>query len=319
MAIKKMTKKQQEKAAERREGARQYLAEAVEAAQGEAGFKKWVEARSKVIGVRLPAYPGAKVPAPYSLNNQLIVALFLGGTQAVAGYNTWQKHGRQVRKGTEGTPLVAAGSYQAKDPVTGEKETDSSGKPVYRRFIKWSPSVFKYEDTDPIEGLDESKVTNLDVPISEPEEGDSHAHLLPILEQFAKDEGCTVKYEKLRKGHGGSVIMDTGEITINDSLAANAKVKTLIHELAHWCGKVDYQSYKRADAEVIVETVAFIVSQGLGIASDYSVGYCAIWDSRKADGKDPFKEYLRLIDNLAKKIEGALYDFAVYEPQEKVA
>lgn len=314
-----MTKKQQEKAAARREGARQYLAEAVEAAQGEAGFKRWVEARSKVIGVRLPLYPGAKTPAPYSLNNQLIIAFFLGGTAAVGGYNAWQKHGRQVRKGTEGTQLVAAGSYQPKDPATGEKETDSNGNPVYHRFIKWSPSVFRYEDTDPIEGLDEKKVTNLDLPIVESVEGDSHAHLLPTLEQFAKDEGCTVKYEKLRKGHSGSVTMDTGEIKINDSLAANAKVKTLIHELAHWIGKVDYKDYKRADAEVIVETVAFIVAQGLGIEATYSVGYCAIWDSRKADGKDPFKEYLRLIDNLAKKIEGVLYDFAVYEEQEKTA
>ncbi len=84
----------------------------------------------------------------------------------------------------------------------------------------------------------------------------------------------------------------------------NARVRTLIHECAHACD-VDYKRYSRAHAEVIVDTVTFIVAAGVGLAVEgESVPYIAGWGENGA--LEAVSEFAETIDQVARRIEAAL-------------
>jgi len=57
---------------------------------------------------------------------------------------------------------------------------------------------------------------------------------------------------------------DKHEIVINDELPANAHARVLVHEIAHALG-VGYSDYGRRRAEVLVDTVTFIVCGAVGL------------------------------------------------------
>ncbi len=84
--------------------------------------------------------------------------------------------------------------------------------------------------------------------------------------------------------------------------AANARVRTLIHELAHAARGVDYCAYSRPEAEVIVECVSFVVASGVGLdTAGESVPSVARGDDLAA-----IRARAELIDSLAKRIEEAI-------------
>jgi hypothetical protein len=68
---------------------------------------------------------------------------------------------------------------------------------------------------------------------------------------------------------------------------------------------VDYQRFTREQAEVIVDTVTFIVCAGLGLAVDgESVPYVAGWGE---DGAlEAVTQFAQTIDDLARRIEDSL-------------
>ena len=78
----------------------------------------------------------------------------------------------------------------------------------------------------------------------------------------------------------------------------------VFHECAHALG-IDYERYSRAQAEVIVDTVTFVVSASAGLAVDReSVPYIAGWGE---DGAlEAVSEFAEVIDRVARRIEDAL-------------
>jgi hypothetical protein len=82
----------------------------------------------------------------------------------------------------------------------------------------------------------------------------------------------------------------------------NAKVRTLIHELAHALG-VGYAEYGRDVAEVVVESAAMITCGSVGLdTSGESVPYIADWGDGSADA---LREYAGKVDQLATELEQA--------------
>jgi hypothetical protein len=78
----------------------------------------------------------------------------------------------------------------------------------------------------------------------------------------------------------------------------------LVHELAHALG-VGYEQFGRERAEVIVDTVTFIVcgSVGLDVGGE-SIPYVAGWGE---DGAlEAITEFAATIDTLARRLEDAL-------------
>ena len=85
---------------------------------------------------------------------------------------------------------------------------------------------------------------------------------------------------------------------------ANCSVRTLVHELAHALG-VGYDEYGREEAEVLVDSVTYVVCSSVGLdVGGESIPYVAGWGE---DGAlDAIREYAETIDTIARRIEDAL-------------
>ena len=134
-------------------------------------------------------------------------------------------------------------------------------------------------------------------------EGDTHAHLIDPLITYAESLGYTVNMQDT--GDAGGWCDPTNKvIAIDESLHFNGMVRVLVHEIAHALG-VGYSEYGRGGAEVIVESVTYIVLAGMGFELDSaSVPYIAAWGNGNAT--DTMRGFAEKIDELARQIEKVL-------------
>ena len=81
-------------------------------------------------------------------------------------------------------------------------------------------------------------------------------------------------------------------------------MRIVIHETAHALG-IDYQTYTRQQAGVMVDTITYIVCSGLGLAIDgESIPFVAGWG---VDGAlDAVNRFAASIDATARRIETAI-------------
>lgn len=244
------------------------------------GWQRWLRTRSRFHR--------------YSLHNTLLIALQRPDATHVAGFRKWLELGRCVRKGEKAIRIFAPVRGRRPQADDGEESDDARAVVGFRLAC-----VFDVSQTDPLPGI---QPTPLEPPRASVE-GDSHAHLLAPLEQHARSLGYQVRYEPL-EGRDGYCSEKRSLIAIEQTLPSNAKVATLVHELAHAHG-VDYQSYSRAEAELIVESVAYVVcgSAGLDTGSD-SIPYLAGWNGDEA--LDRISRLTGTIDEIARSIEHAL-------------
>jgi antirestriction protein ArdC len=214
----------------------------------------------------------------------MLIALQRPDASQVAGFRKWQELGRQVRKGEKSISIMA--------PMSVKRE-NADGEVQRATFFRSVP-VFDLSQTD---GED------LPQPPCEPITGDSHAEYLEQLKGLATSMGIAVyEYEPTSAAQG--FYDEAGKrIVISTELAPNAKVRTLIHELAHAHG-VTYKDYSRGEAEVIVETAATIVCGSLGLdTSGESIPYIAGWG--ESGDLDAIRRHAETVDAIARSIESA--------------
>ena len=264
---------------ERRDATRERLQAAARDLLTSDGWARWARARACFHR--------------YSLHNTLLIAHQRPGATYVAGFRAWLKLGRAVRKGERAIRILG--------PIRRRVEDESTGEQVWRVVGYRDVAVFDISQTDPVPGTDPVALTP---PAWAPLTGDSHAHLLPALEGLAGEQGYAVSYEKLPGALGGYCNTEAKRIVIDAANAGNARVRTLIHELAHALG-VTYQTHRRDEAEVIVETVTYIVAAGAGLdTGSESIAYVAGW------GEDGALEQVHAaaqrVDEIARQIEAAL-------------
>lgn len=256
---------------QRRQEARQQLERAVEALSESDGWRAWIRTRAAFH--------------QYSLGNTMLIAMQRPEASRVAGYRTWQKLGRQVRHGERGITILAPGSYKVKDDAGDE--TGETG--LYFRAVK----VFDLAQTEgePLPEVPRSPIT-----------GDSHAEYLPRLESFAASIGYSVEYSATGTSARGYCDAVARRIVVEAGHPANARVRTLLHELAHALG-VGYDEHGRAVAEVIVESAGHVAAGSVGLdTSGEAVGYVAGW----ADGEaDTLREHAAKVDEIAGALERA--------------
>jgi hypothetical protein len=160
--------------------------------------------------------------------------------------------------------------------------------------------VFDRCQVDPLDGRQPAPLE----PPSQPLTGDSHAHLLEPAAAFARSLAYAVAFESTPAGTGGWCDRSNQRIVVNADAPPNAQLRIVIHETAHALG-IDYQTYTRQQAEVMVDTITYIVCSGLGLTIDgESIPYVAGWGE---DGAlDAVTEFAQLIDDLARRVEAAL-------------
>lgn len=266
---------------QRRAADRERLKQAADQLLTSEGWQRWVRLRSRAGLARL------------SLSNQLLVALAKPDATFVAGFKTWLQLGYCVRKGEKAIRIIAPMPIKQRDRTSGEEtgETITLFKGV---------SVFDVQQVQP---LPSGQPTPLQPP-SQPLTGDSHAHLIAPTIAFAESLGYTVSFKPIAGSAGGWCDAKQKKIVVDSDVAANARLRTLVHEAIHALG-VDYQQYSRAQAEVIVDTTTLVVLGGLGLdVSGETVPYVAGWGE---DGAlEAVTQFAQLIDALARRVEGAL-------------
>jgi hypothetical protein len=266
-------------AEERRAADRDRIEHAARALLSSEGWQHWVQVRSR-NGL-----------ARYSFGNQLLIALQNPDATYVAGFRAFLDLGRCVRKGERGIRI------HAPMPPRKKENDDEEGRQAVRFR---SVAVFDVSQTDP---LPDAEPVALEPPAA-PITGDSHAHLLPKLEVLAGELGYSVATEHVPGSAEGHCDAKRKRITIDADLPANARVRVLVHELAHAQG-IDYTTYTRERAEVIVDTATIIAcgSAGLDVTGD-AIPYIAGWGE---DGAlDAVRGFAAEIDRVARRIEEAM-------------
>lgn len=222
-----------------------------------------------------------------TLNNALLIWSQKRDASVVWGRKQWEKQKVTINEDAKAVRYFApAGFYIFKD-ANGDPVLDKSGKPQRRMFFRV------------VSGYD---VTDTDAPVSDFSamvelEGDDLMEYLAPMEQFARELGFSVEYREETGNSHGWVDQRMFKIVINKNLSGNSLVRTLVHELAHAYGNVNYTDYDRDEAEVIVESATVMA---LGMAgydvSEASVPYIADWSN--GDLKALHK-YVKLVDELA--------------------
>ena len=237
--------------------------------------------------------------ARYSFGNQLLIAMQRPDATFVAGFRAFLELNRCVRKGERAIRILAPMSVRSRQHA--RQETWASGDSEdQRRTIFRAVAVFDVSQTDPLPGRDP---VPLDAP-REAIEGDTHAHLLAPLGRLASELGYTVSLHTPDGAADGWCDRARQEIVISQALSANARVRVLVHEIAHALG-VGYSEYGRQRAEVLVDTVTFVVCGSVGLdTSRSSVPYVAGWG--EAGELEAIRGFAETIDTLARRIEDAL-------------
>ena len=207
----------------------------------------------------------------YSANNCILIFLQMPTASLVAGYQTWAKQNRQVRKGEKGLRILAPVPHKI---MVKKIHADGREEEEERTWNSFRPvSVFDISQTDG-EAIPE---------ICEELKGDVKDYE-NLLEKVVKCSPVPVKYEEIKSGAKGYFSDIEHKIVIQKGMSEEQTLKTLIHEVAHSLlhGKDGEESEAtRSEKEVQAESVSYTVCTMLGIdTSDYSFGYIASWGSK---------------------------------------
>ncbi len=280
------TTTEESRRAERRRADRERIEQAARSLLSSEGWQRWVRVRAR-NGL-----------ARYSFHNQLLIAMQCPDATYVAGFRAFLELNRCVRKGETAIRVLAPMNVRAaKERSTHNASTDD---PESRRVVFRAVAVFDVSQTD---ALPDKDAVPLEPP-AEPLHGDSHAGLMPTLTAFAADLGYGVSVRPLDGSADGWCDPRNRQIVVNKHLSPNAQVRVLVHEIAHALG-IGYHQYGRSRAEVLVDTVTFIVCGSIGLdTSASSVAYVAGWGE---DGAlEAIRSYAKTIDDIARRIEDAL-------------
>jgi antirestriction protein ArdC len=282
MAQKSSRRPSEQERAERRRRDRERLQRAAQELLSSEGWARWVRVRAMFHSYSA----GTCMLIAWQCHERGIVP------ERVAGFRAWLKLGRAVRKNEKALRILA--------PVT-VKERDERGEETGERRVFFKTAfVFELSQTEPLAGVEPVSLE----PPREPLTGDSHAHLLAPMEAFAQSLGYAVSFERIEGSAGGWCDTKAKRIVVDADAPANARLRTLIHECAHALG-IDYQSYSRAQAEVMVETVTLLAASTVGLAVDgETVPYVSGWGE---DGAlEAVTEFAETIDRVARRIEDVL-------------
>ena len=227
------------------------LAEAVDEVRASETFKAYLDVQAKFHR--------------YSWCNTLLIYSQKPEATNVAGFRTWKKLGRHVRKGEHGIMIFA--------PCPWKRENDDGDEEsgVYFKAVH----VFDVSQTDGPE------LPTVDVPTI----GETADTTLRALERVVTDRGFRLEYETLDTANGYTD--KSGKIAIHTDNPTGHKAHTIAHELAHQALHFDKanrpEKLTRDMAELEAESVAYVVCRHFGIDADVTASrYIALW---QGDGK----------------------------------
>lgn len=221
----------------------------------------------------------------YSFYNQMLILSQKPDATRVAGFVTWKKLGRYVKRGEKGIVILV--------PIKGVREKEQEGDEQVEEEYLWfrSASVFDISQT---EGKPLPEIV-LDVE----NKGDAFYHACCEL---AKQYGITVKSVSGLKAYGVST---GGEVLLRDDNNKTSMATTLVHEIAHELLHQKKEGKPKLDKEtkeLEAETVAFIVCTHFGIDIP-SHQYLATWQENH-QVMDSLRQISECSQELIEALEG---------------
>lgn len=211
----------------------------------------------------------------YSMNNSLLIALTCAARGLpigpAAGFHTWKKLGRSVRKGQKGIPILA--------PILAKREEVQQGTGLIteRRVLVGFRVVHVWVA---------AQTDGEELPAFGPEllTGDGPGELLAALVAITADLGYDLEWGDCGTANGWTDFK-RNIIRVRDDVDDAQKCKTLAHELGHvLCEHGDNTDAYHTDheargrCEVEAESVAYLVMSWAGAdSSSYTVPYVGVW------------------------------------------
>lgn len=207
----------------------------------------------------------------YSWGNALLILRQCPEATVIAGYRVWQSMGRQVRKGEKAIRILAPAGHARYVTVNEDgEEEERQGRMRFR-----AAAVFDISQTDPLEGTEDANAAAVQ-PVVLTGEDAITAELERAMNEFLTGAGVTVQTGNTG-GSLGWYRPNDQTIRIATHLTGNARLKTLIHEAAHW--RAGHTSgLDAATIETVAEASAYVVMRHYGIdTTGYSAPYIAQW------------------------------------------
>ena len=200
----------------------------------------------------------------YSYHNQILIHLQNKNASRVAGFATWNKLGRFIKKGSKAIKILA--------PFTKKvvkKEGDEEKEFSFTYFVP--VNVFDVSQTD---GKD---VPKLDIEVA----GDNQKWLLEKLLAFCESKSIKVEFKPL--GINGLYgYSQGGKIAIDSNQSINMQANTLIHEISHELlhYSLEGKQFSKQEKETQAEAAAYVVCRALGFENKSS-NYIAFYSTTK--------------------------------------
>ena len=204
----------------------------------------------------------------YSFFNTCLILAQRPDATLVAGYRTWQKSNRFVRKGEKAIRILAPMFRRDPDDPDEQVLVGFKGVPVFD---------VGQTDGEPLPRREPPKQLE-----DTPEDLAKIEGFSDRLSRFCTEQGVTVCWDFEHPSALGVWKPQQKEIAIRSDLGTLQAFKTFVHEAAHML--LHTGADERASAELEAESAAFLTLHALGVdSSDYSFRYLASWsDSLEA-------------------------------------
>jgi antirestriction protein ArdC len=231
----------------------------------------------------------------YSWGNTLLIGAQRPDATRVAGFHTWLRLGRHVRRGEHGIAILApvVPRLRVVDAESGDE-----------RWVAGRPHAFRVTHVFDVTQTDGEELAT--PPVTRLEGSDPHEWYTQ-LRDVAHGLEFSVEEDYLPDEVNGDCNHQLRRIRIEVRNGQRQQVKTLAHELAHAILHADRTGLARERCELEAESVAYVVCAGLGIdTSEYSFGYLAVWAGGGDEARHAIGESAQRIQTAARLVLDAV-------------
>jgi hypothetical protein len=192
----------------------------------------------------------------YSFGNMMMIMAQFPEASKVAGFHTWRKLGRSVKKGESGIAILAPMIGQKKDEGESDHRSDVSGAKSKSVFGFRAVHVFDISQT---EGDELPKLSEIK---------GSAEHNLWFLESVFSTLNIKLETRPMPEGIRGASL--GGHVIVKEGLDKSMRFRVLAHELSHELfGHKDMIRNDGIEKHSMIETeaeaVAFVVCKAYGV------------------------------------------------------
>lgn len=233
----------------------------------------------------------------YSFRNSMLIILQNPNATRVAGFNTWKSMGRNVKKGENGIKILAPCPFKV-------KEKNENGDTVEKTI-----PYFKVVSVFDVSQTEGNELPSIEV---ERIKGDDCDYFDGVMESLKLVSPFPIEF--IDDGENDKDVLGWCDyskklIAIKNSLSHEETIKVSVHEIAH--AFTEGHKFTRNKAEIVAESVAFIVSDFIGVdSSRYSFGYIVGWSN--ADRK----LFYKMLDTIQKVSDDILAKLEKYLTKE---